>query len=56
MRIGFMVFPYQVELPLAEASMGGTASGSAPEASCPLSVFGDHKQMMARFYRKIAPI
>ena len=38
MRIGFMVFPYQVELPLAEASMGGTASGSAPEASCPLSV------------------
>ena len=57
MRIEFLVFPFQVELPLAEVCGGGT-SGLAPEANKgPLSVFGDGKQMMARYaHRKIAPI
>ena len=57
MRIEFLVFPFQVELPLAEVCDGGT-NGLAPEASKgPLSVFGDGKQMMARHaHRKIAPI
>lgn len=57
MRIEFMVFPFKVELPLAEV-YGGKTNGLAPEASKgPLSVFGDGKQMMARYaHRKIAPI
>ncbi len=57
MRIEFMVFPFKVELPLAEV-YGGKTNGLAPEASKgPLSVFGDGKQMMARHaHRKIAPI
>lgn len=57
MRIEFLVFPFQVELPLAEVN-GGKTSGLAPEASKgPLSVFGDGERMMERIaHRKIAPI